>query len=158
MSVTQDDIDQQSITQLHDVVVELSKNCFELKKLCATVLGASMALIATLTVHRLDTAFFMGAVLVIAFFWIADAQSYYYQEKIRIRMKQLQEGLIQRAGSNVIVDGIGMPVSAARESGGRFKRITHSAFNGSMTFYYGLLIIDSLMFMAYYWGLLHSTS
>jgi len=40
VNVTQNDIDQQNATELHDVFVELSKNCFELKKLCATVLGA----------------------------------------------------------------------------------------------------------------------
>ncbi len=155
--MTQDDLDEQSVTQLHDVVVELSKNCFELKKLCATVLGASMTLVAVMTVHRVDPAFFGGAAIIVVFFWIADAQSYFYQEKIRIRMKQLQQGLIRRSNTNLIVDGVGMPVSAEREDRSKFKRVVHSVFNGSMTFYYGLLLIDVLLFIAYRFTLLHST-
>jgi hypothetical protein len=154
--MTQDQLDQQSVTQLHDVVVELSKNCFGLKKLCATVLGASMTLVAAFTMQRVDLAFFVGGAVVIAFFWIADAQSYYYQEKIRIHMKTLQQAMMQRSGSNVLVDGVGMPVSANRENSPRLKRIVHSIFNASMTFYYGLLVIDAVMFSVYHLGFLHS--
>lgn len=154
--MTQDQLDQESVTQLHDVVVELSKNCFGLKKLCATVLGASMTLVAGFTLQRIDLAFFIGGAVLIAFFWIADAQSYYYQEKIRIHMKALRQAMTQRSGTNILVDGVGMPVSPDRENSPRSKRIVHSIFNASMTFYYGLLVIDALMFLVYYLGFLHS--
>jgi hypothetical protein len=154
--MTQDQLDQESVTQLHDVVVELSKNCFGLKKLCATVLGASITLIAGFTLQRIDLAFFIGGAVVIAFFWIADAQSYYYQEKIRIHMKALQQAMMQRSGTNILVDGVGMPLSRDRENSPKLKRIVHSIFNASMTFYYGLLIIDAVMFWVYHLGFLHS--
>jgi hypothetical protein len=154
--MTQDQLDQESVTQLHDVVVELSKNCFGLKKLCATVLGASMTLIAGFTVQRIDVGLFIGGAIVIAFFWIADSQSYYYQEKIRIHMKALQQAMMQRSGTNILVDGVGMPVSPNREKSPKFRRIIHSVFNASMTFYYGLLAIDAVMLLVYQLGSLHS--
>src|SRR5690349_3446858 len=81
----QDGMDRIQLDQLHKVVLELSKNCFELKKLCVTVLGSAAVLICTLTQSQLDMALFVGTSLVILFFYIADCQSYFYQEKIRIR-------------------------------------------------------------------------
>ena len=154
--MTQDDLDQQSITQLHSVVVELSKNCFELKKLCATVLGSSLTLLAAFTAQRIDVVFFAGSAVIIVFFWMADAQSYYYQEKIRIRMKALQSAMLERSAANLIFDGVGMPVSATRQSSPTPQRVVHAIFNWSMTFYFGLLIIDLIVLLSYAVGVLHS--
>ena len=154
--MTQDELDQQSITQLHGVVIELSKSCFQLKKLCATVMGSSLTLIAAFTAKRIDFAFFIGGAVIIVFFWMADAQSYYYQEKIRIRMKSLQEAVLRRSSAKLIFDGVGMPVSSSRQS-----NLPHSArdslgFNWSMTFYYGLLAIDAVLLLTYILGGLYS--
>jgi len=147
---------QQSITQLHSVVIELSKSCFELKKLCAAVMGSSLTLLAAFTAQRIDFSFFMGGAVIIVFFWIADAQSYFYQEKIRIRMKSLQEAMLQRSSAKLIFDGVGMPVFSSRQSSPTTQRVLHSIFNWSMTFYYGLLAIDTALFLTYILGGLHS--
>ena len=147
--MTQDDLDTQSINQLHAVVLEISKSCFELKKLCATVLGASMTLVASFTRQSLDPSLFVGATLVIAFFWIADAQSYYYQEKVRIRMKELQEGLLSRSSGLRLVDGVGMPITMQRSSWPRWKRVFHSVFNWSMMFYGGLIALVVIVSVLY---------
>ena len=154
--MTQDDLDHQSITQLHDVVVELSKNCFELKKLCATVTSGLLTLLAAFTNHHIDSVFFTGSAIIIAFFWMADAQSYYYQEKIRIRMTNLQTDMLRRNALGLVFDGVGMPVSAIRQERRRPERILRSVFNWSMTFYYGLLAIDAGMIPMYALGILHS--
>lgn len=84
---TASELDLKSIDQLHALVLELSKNCFELKKLCATILVSGSVLIATFTDKRLDYAFFGAGAIVILFFWILDSQSYYYQDKLRAVMK-----------------------------------------------------------------------
>lgn len=153
--MTQDELDQQSITQLHTVVVELSKNCFELKKLCATVVGSSLTLLAAFTAQRIDAVFFVGGAVIVVFFWMADAQSYFYQEKIRIRMKKLQDAMLQRSAANLIFDGVGMPVSPARQSSQTPQRVFHAIFNWSMTFYFGLLVIDLVALLMYILGGLH---
>lgn len=156
--MTQDDLDTQSINQLHAVVLEMSKSCFELKKLCATVLGASITLIASFTKQSLDPSLFVGATLVIAFFWIADAQSYYYQEKVRIRMKELQDGILSRSSGLRLVDGVGMPISTQRSARSHWKRVVHSAFNWSMTFYGGLIALVVIVSVLYYLEIISTSS
>lgn len=154
--MTQDELDQDSITQLHDAVIEFSKSCFELKKLCATVLAVAMTLIATFTRQQLDPALFVGGAIIVAFFWMADAQSYYYQDKLRGRMKALQEGIAHRNGLS-IPGGVGMPLSSARQKSGTVRRAFRAFFNFSMSFYYGLFAIDVAIFLAYLTGLLEVT-
>ena len=137
------------------MVVEFSKNCFELKKLCATVVGSSLTLLAAFTTQRLDAVFFVSSAVIIGFFWTADAQSYYYQEKLRIRMKDLQQDILRRDNTSFIFDGVGMPVSSERQRGSTWHRVFHSLFNSSMAFYFGLLIIDVLAVIAYALGEFH---
>lgn len=153
--MTQDDLDQQSITQLHTMVVEFSKNCFELKKLCATVVGSSLTLLAAFTSQRLDAVFFVGSAVIIVFFWMADAQSYFYQRKLRLQMNALQEGILQRGAAKLIFNGVGMPISADRENNPA-QRVWHAIFNASMSFYLGLLAIDALAVLVYVLGGLHA--
>ena len=156
--MTQDELDQQSIAQLHDAVLGFSKNCFELKKLCATVIGASLTLLAAFTSDKIDSVFFVGGAVIIVFFWLADAQSYFYQEKIRIQMTILQNGILRRNNLHLIFDGVGMPLSSDRQARTLPWRVFFSAANWSMIFYYGLLAIDGLAFLAYAFGWLHSKS
>ena len=155
--MTQAEIDKESIKQLHRVVLGLSKSCFELKKLCATVVGSSLVLFAAFTSQRIDYVFFAGSAVIIVFFWIADSQSYYYQEKIRLRMKEITEQLLEGAAKGIVLNSIGMPLSPQRVGRSVPRRIIHSVFNWSMIFYYGLLFIDAVTCLAYYFGFLHST-
>jgi hypothetical protein len=146
LTVTEDELDKISIEQLHAVVLELSKNCFELKRICATVLIAASTLLATFTNKRLDPSVFVGGLIVVSFFWVLDAQSYYYQEKVRARMKQLSQQRARRASPNVMIDGVGMPLPPTRTEETRRIR---SLFNSSMLFYLLLAIIDLLVWILY---------
>ena len=147
--MTQNELDTQSINQLHSVALEMSKSCFELKKLCAAVLGSSITLIASFTKQSLDPSLFVGAMMVIAFFWIADAQSYYYQEKVRIRMKDLQDGIQSRSAGSTLLDGVGMPITTERATRSHRQRVFHAAFNWSMTFYGGLTALVVVVSILY---------
>lgn len=147
--MTQNDLDEKSIDQLHDAVVEFSKNCFELKKLCATVVGTTLTLLAAFTEQLSVPTFFAAIGLVTTFFWMADAQSYFYQEKIRIQMKAFQNSISSRLSTPLIVDGVGMPISDVRVERSRYKRVVLSIFNWSMMFYIGLLMIDAGIFACY---------
>jgi hypothetical protein len=130
---TPDELDKEQIDQLHAAVVEISGNCFELKKLCATVLVGAGTLIATFTDKRLDSSIFIGGLLILTIFWLADSQSYYYQRKLRLRMADLQERRVRRANlRDYPVNGVGLPVEPDRAS------VWRAIFNLSMTFY-GLL-------------------
>lgn len=86
-TVTPDDLDREQLEQLHAATLRASDSCFELKKLCATVLVPTATLISVFTDERVNIAMFVAAALVVTGFWIADSFSYYYQRKLRAAMR-----------------------------------------------------------------------
>ena len=156
MKAFQDELAKESIDQLHKTVLQMSSNCFEIKKLCATVLVAAITLVATLTGAQLDPALWCGAAVVVVVFWLLDAQSYYYQEKLRARMKELAESRAKEHTPQIIVDGVGMPLTNRRENWNTAARAWHAVFNQSMAFYWLLLAMAVGVAILYSTGLIHS--
>jgi hypothetical protein len=149
-----DELDKASIDQLHKAVLQISGNCFEIKRLCVTVLISAATLISVFTEKKLDLSLFTGSFMAIMFFWLLDAQNYYYQEKLRARMKELGEGLASRHLPTLKVDGIGMPLSDKREERSTRERVVSSLANYSMIFYLLLALVNSLLLVAYLSGLI----
>jgi hypothetical protein len=149
----QDEMDKISIEQLHKAVLQLSSNCFELKKLCVTILVSASVLIATFTQKRLDSSFFIGGAVIIFAFWILDSQSYYYQEKLRDTMKEMANGILQRHQQKIVVEGVGMPLSKERSDESRLRR---SLFNNSMLFYLILFLFDLGLAASFSLELIHT--
>jgi hypothetical protein len=87
-AVTADDLDREEIEQLHAATLRASDSCFELKKLCVTVLVPAATLVAVFTDKRLDSAVFGAGLMIIVGFWGADSVGYYYQRKLRALMSQ----------------------------------------------------------------------
>jgi len=141
-----DQMDMMSIEQLHRVVLNLSKNCFEIKKLCVTVLISSSTLLAIFTKDLIDKFIFVSALFLVVLFWLLDAQSYYYQDKIRARMKVLGEDIVERERPQIVIVGIGMPLSEKRENRSNVSRVFASLFNYSMFFY--LVLVIAVVFLA----------
>jgi hypothetical protein len=155
-----DDMDLMSIEQLHKVVLQLSSNCFELKKLCATILISAATLFATFSGWRLNYSIFNSGFVVTLFFWILDAQSYYYQEKLRSRMKILAERILRRrsSGSHLEIDGVGAVLTEQRENLKYYQRVLHSLFNKSMVFYWLVMILLSILSILFYSGIITNLS
>ncbi|GAB3791328.1 hypothetical protein [Nocardioides ungokensis] len=132
--ISADALDKEQIDQLHAATLQVSGNCFELKKLCATVLIAAGTLIVTLSDRDLNQALFVGGLVVVLVFWTADAQSYYIQAKLRARMKELQLVRIGRVNglATYDADGVGLPIDVAPARG---HRIIHAFVNASMLYY-----------------------
>jgi hypothetical protein len=151
-----DQIDQTNIDQLHKAVLQLSNNCFELKKFCVTVLISAITLIATFTNKQLDPFMFVAGFFVVIFFWILDSQSYYYQEKLRARMKELASEMAKRHSPQLFIDGVGMPLDKIREERKSSERVLTSLFNWSMVFYLALVILVIIVGVLYSYGYLHS--
>lgn len=84
--VTADDLDNQQIEQLHAATLKAADSCFEMKKLCATVLVPAATLTTVFTDKRLNSAVFAVGLFVIIGFWTADGVGYYYQRKLRALM------------------------------------------------------------------------
>jgi hypothetical protein len=81
--VSAEDLDKDLLDQLHAATLKASDSCFEIKKLCATVLIPTGTLVSVFAAKRLDTSVFVAGLLVVTLFWLADATSYFYQRRLR---------------------------------------------------------------------------
>jgi hypothetical protein len=133
-AVASDDLDREQLQQLHAATLKASDSCFELKKLCATVLIPTGTLVAVFTDKELNLAVFTAGLLVVIAFWLADAVGYFYQRKLRAAMAVIWE-------------------RRAKNCPGGYEYIPRpgtigplrSAFNTSMIYY---LILGSLIALA----------
>ena len=148
-----DELDKLQIEQLHQVVLRLSANSFEIKKLCITVIVSASVLVASFTDRQLDLSIFLAAAIIVAFFYMLDVQVYYYQEKIRIQMKVIHNSIIARNNYSYNTQGVGMPLTERRS---RFGRLLHAFFNPSMWPYAALVLADIILIILYLYGLLES--
>ncbi|MGW5081872.1 hypothetical protein [Micromonospora echinospora] len=135
--VQADDLDKELIDQLHAATLKASDSCFEIKKLCATVLVPTGTLVALFSGRRLTAAVFFSGLFVITFFWLADAVGYYYQRRLRVTMDVIWRRRAARC------EEPWTPPNTATTSP------LKAAFNGSMT-YYALLAAVVLVALSLY--------
>jgi hypothetical protein len=132
-----DELDKEQLQQLHNATLKASDSCFELKKLCATVLVPAGTLVAVFNENKLNAAVFVAGLLVIVAFWLADANAYYYQRKLRSAMTPIWQRRAARAQNYAFAPDT-PPVGAGR-----------AAFNGSMYFYLILAGLVSIGLIIY---------
>ncbi|MFI9504612.1 hypothetical protein [Nocardia sp. NPDC052566] len=140
-----DDLDREQIEQLHRATLSASDSCFELKKLCATVLVPTGTLIVLLNDKKLDASVFVAGLLVIAAFWLADAVGYYYQRKLRVAMNSIWVRRAARCPETYNNIPSVCPVGPLR-----------AAFNSSMLYYLILALLVVLAFSLFEAGLIVS--
>jgi hypothetical protein len=133
-SANADELDREQLEQLHAVTLHISSTCFELKKLCATVLVPAGTLVAVFTRQRLNGAVFVAGLLVIASFWVADSVSFYYGRRLRIAMDEIWQRRASRC-ADAKIPKAAKPVTPIQ-----------SLFHTSMLFYLVLGILVSLGF------------
>jgi hypothetical protein len=131
--VTADDLDRELLEQLHAATLKASDSCFELKKLCATVLVPAGTLVAVFTNRTLDASVFVAGIAIVVAFWLADTVSYYYQRKLRAMMTPIWA----RRASRCVPRYTHIPSPAAASA-------IRAAFNASMTYYLILGILVTL--------------
>lgn len=131
-----DTINWNDIEQLHASVLEISKQCFEYKKICVTLIeGISAALLKfnndqTLSSSLMTIGCF--SLLISFIFFLCDALAYYYQRKNRQQMEKIKSKICLR--HNIITYTIkDIKVSF-------FK----SCFNLSMFLYYIIFLVSIL--------------
>jgi hypothetical protein len=142
----QNSLDQDSINQLHAAVLQVSQTCYDIKKLCATIVGSVVAGVVGLAQVQPDVRigypFFLIGAAISAFFWFLDGQNYLLQRKMRLRMKELADNITRRSGFMLLVDGVGMPISTKTK---QTNLVLQSVFNSSMIFYYLLTAIFMIL-------------
>lgn len=136
-TVSADDLDRQEIEQLHAATLKASDSCFELKKLCAVVLVPGATLVSVFTDRRLDSSIFVAGALIVTLFWAADAVGYYYQRRLRVRMRMYVVRRALRCEEPYQVATV-PPVNWVG-----------ALFNGSMTYYALLYALVSVIWLGY---------
>jgi hypothetical protein len=127
----EDEIDWVEIDQLHEATLKISQNCFEFKKLCVGLIGASMVVLGKLTANSLDHSYFVVPLLICFGFWVADFTAYYYQRVTRRNMNLRIKSIAKR--NNDVVLNNDIKVSWVS-----------SAFNWSMSLYLVLSVLALL--------------
>ena len=140
-TATADDLDREQLEQLHAATLNVMNSCYELKKLCATVLVPAGTLVALFTGKRLDVAIFVAGLLVITGFWLADAVGYFYQRSLRAAMATIWQRRADRCPG-------GYNYAPASSKVGP----TRAAFNSSMTFYLVLALLVGFAFLLFEMG------
>ncbi len=135
----EDEIDWNSVNQLHDATLQLSKSCFEFKKICIGLIGASLAVLVKLTNNKIDFLYFLIPILICVGFWLADSSAYYYQRKIRALMNDKLTSIAIR--NQVVKRNEILTVSWIQ-----------AFFNPSMVLYYFFIIIITFGFILFNCG------
>lgn len=117
-------LDKELLDQLHAATLKASDSCFEIKKLCATVVVPVGILVATFSRGQLNPAIFGAGLIVVSVFWLADASAYYYQRKLR----NLMAAIWSRRSARLNEEWPHAPREGALGP-------LRSAFNPSMVFY-----------------------
>jgi len=138
----QDEIDWNTVQQLHESILQMSKSCFEYKKICVGLIGAALAVLVKLTENAVDHSYFVVTLLICIGFWLADSTAYYYQRSNR---RLMNSKINQIEGRNGIGTSDQVPLEV----------IWYKApFNPSMVLYYFLATCILLAWVGYYKGLI----
>jgi hypothetical protein len=130
------EIDWKIIDQLHNAVLNFSRNSMQAKKIMFTLLGIFMAAMIQAPILVTIVRWFPVIIGIVVLFWAFDSYTYFYQEKLRAAMDVRFESLKKRYPSNS-EDEFTLPEK--RQKKGRFWR---SIFNGSVLFYPIIIVIE----------------
>jgi len=124
------EIDWKIIDQLHNAVLNFSRNSMQAKKIMFTLLGIFVgAMFPAPTIYSVERLFPV-IIGIVVLFWAFDSYTYYYQEKLRAAMDVRFEAIKRRYTNAKNNDVFTLPDN--RQKGCRLWR---SAFNGSVLFY-----------------------
>jgi len=133
----EDELDWATVGQLHEATLQISKSCFEFKKICVGLIGAALAVLVKVTDNQLDHSYFLIPLLICFGFWVADFSAYYFQRKTRIAMNKKLQGIAQRnLITNYQSEQLGITWQGA-------------AFNHSMSLYYALAALGFIGWLAF---------
>lgn len=142
-----DEVDWKMIDQLHSATLNFSNKSLALKRIFVTVIGISVSILIGTSDGKVSGLTFIVAYMLVFSFWILDSYTYYYQEKLRIKMDDHFKNLFERNTRDLIKprDGLqkGVTIDTKRAGG---NRVFRALFNKSHGIY--LLILVLLFILA----------
>ncbi len=133
----EDELDWASVDQLHEATLQISKSCFEFKKICVGLIGAALAVLVKLTDNHIDHSYFVIPLLICFGFWVADFSAYYFQRRTRNAMNQKLHAIALRNSINNYPN-VDLEVTWLS-----------AAFNHSMALYFSLAALGIIGWVAY---------
>ncbi|WP_210464459.1 hypothetical protein [Vibrio crassostreae] len=91
-----DELDWSAVEQLHESTLQISKSCFEFKKLCVGLIGIIVAALIKFGDNGTHILVFLLPLIISIGFWICDSTAYYYQKKNRSLMNKTLNGIATR--------------------------------------------------------------
>ncbi len=150
----EDELDWSLLNQLHSVVLQMGTFCFRTKQVCLTVLVGVIGLITALTSDKLDTSIFVAGLLIPACFWLLDSITYFYQVKLRGVMDGVRDRIQSRNSNNQLLNQNSEIIENYRISSSSAKRVQNAFFNHSMWFYYLLILVNCILWVAFLNGII----
>ena len=140
----EDSFDRNEIEQLHRATLGFSKQCFDLKKLCVTVEISACALAVTIFRDAYgDNELFFALKLIALFtpllFYSLDVCTFYYQDKLRKCMFDIENKIRKRNGIQLKTND-----RFSESNHTRKMRIFRSVTNESNIIYWGLIVFAIL--------------
>lgn len=129
------EIDWKIIDQLHNAVLNFSRNSMQAKKIMFTLLGIFMTAMLREPKFSIDTQWFLVIIGIVLLFWTFDSYTYYYQEKLRALMDERFKALKKRCQGTAGNDEYTLPDKRQKSC-----RLFRSIFNGSIIFYPTIII------------------
>jgi hypothetical protein len=125
-----DELNWIQIEQLHNATRGLSKQSFEIKKICLTLEIATLTLIAKFLENNIDLSLFVAGLIIPVFFYLLDAMTYFYQDKLRGLMIKEENSIRARYQET------------EKDNPHNSKRLFRSFFNNSHWIYFALVVLD----------------
>lgn len=129
------EIDWKIIDQLHNAVLNFSRNSMQAKKIMFAMLGVFVTFMLQVKNFSIIIKWFPIVIVIVCLFWAFDSHTYYYQEKLRAAIDARFRLLKKRYPNTNLNDELTLPDT--RKSCGRFWR---SLFNVSVAFYPAIIL------------------
>jgi len=141
-----DTLDKEEISQLHAAVSGFSSQSFELKKLCVTIVISACTIAATVFRDNYGYEFLLTLKIIILtipiLFYIVDITTYYYQDKLRCIMFNLENNIRRR---NEIELKNNNRFSTKQSTWCR--RVLRAVFSTSNIIYWSLVVVGVVIFI-----------
>lgn len=126
--------------------MQFGNKCLEIKKVFATLILGTITFAIKFNGDNIDYKILGIAMIIILMFWMLDADSYYYQEKLRRTMTQRMNEI--RAGRKLqSIYGVGMPIDKSRSESTMRAR---SFLNQSQIIYMISAVIIIIIGLSFY--------
>lgn len=135
------ELNLKQIDQLHNVTLQFSNFCFEIKKTCIATIFIVLTFVVTFTKKELDLSIFIISYITVICFWLLDSTAYFYQVKLRIMMNGKFSKVLTLSGQTPENDAT---IEESRSNESFLKKLFSSPFNASMILYYILLALNTI--------------